>query len=155
MSFAARHRRRRGDVPAAWTDEQRAVYEAYLTRRGGGERRRVKILWWTEADTGGPDVMGLVSSIWSGRRRGAGPGRVLVALYHAGAPVGDPPELVVPVDATTLTEPSGRALATAIGRCEPGGALVIETSRGPLLPAAPPAPPDEASPPWSEVDAPG
>ncbi len=138
-----------------WAEEQRALYESYVDRRVGAERRRVKILWWTAAVGRGPDVMGLVSRLWAGRRTRPAVDQVFVAVYEATAPIGARPFLVVRARPDSFTEARGRATATAVGRAEPEGALVIETRRGAVVPAEPPGLPGDNAPSWSEVGAPG
>ncbi len=142
------------DAATAWADEQRSFYEGYVTRRVGAERRRVKILWWTVVPGGGPDAMGLVSRLWSGRRTRPAEGQVFVAVYDAADPVGARPFLVVRARPDSFAEAHGRATATAVGCAEPGGALVIETRRGTVAPAEAPGLPGDHAPGWSEVDAP-
>jgi hypothetical protein len=137
-----------------WVDQQRALYEGYVSRRVGAERRPVKILWWTVAPGHGPDVMGLVSSMWKGRRTRAAEEQVFVALFDAVDPVGARPFLVVRVGPDSFAEASGRATATAVGRAEPDGALLLETRLGPLAPAEAPGLPGDDAPSWSEVDPP-
>lgn len=143
------------DADTAWADEQRSFYESYVTRRVGADRRRVKVQWWTVLPGHGPDVMGLVSRLWSGRRTRTAEGQVFVAVYDAADPVGARPFLVVRAGPDSFAETRGRATATVVGRAEPGGALVIETRRGPIAPAEPPGLPGDDAPAWSEVDASG
>jgi hypothetical protein len=112
----------------------------------------VKIHWWTAAGRARRvDLMGTLSQLWSGRQADADP--VLVAVYEATDPVGAPPFLVVRAAPGSFADASGRALATIVGRAEPGGALLVETRHGAVLPIAPPAAPDDDAPPWSEIDA--
>ena len=135
-----------------WVTEQRALMAGYESRTVGAERRRVKIQWWTAAGKARRvDVVGTVSQLWSGRHAGADP--VLVAVYEAADPVGAPPFLVVRVAPDSFVDASGRAVATLVGRAEPGGALLIETRHGPVRPVEPPAAAGDDAPPWSEVDA--
>jgi hypothetical protein len=134
-----------------WAAEQRAFYEGYVARRGGAERRPVKIRWWTARAGRGADVMGVVARLWSGKRARQGDEQVFVALYEASDPVGARPFLVVPAADRTFTEASGRAMATVVGRAEPRGALVVETRQGEVLPALPPGEPGDDAPSWSEV----
>lgn len=136
-----------------WAAEQRAVYEDYLAHRGGAERRPVKIRWWTARAGRSADVMGVLARLWSGKRARQDGEQVFVALYEASDPVGGRPFLVVPAADRTFTEASGRATATVVGRPEPGGALVIETRQGEVLPAQPPGEPGADAPSWSEVGA--
>jgi hypothetical protein len=140
---------------ARWVDEQRALYEAWLSRGAGVQRRRVKILWWTSAAGQGRDVLGLISRLWAGRRTRPAEEKLYVALYDPADAVGARPFLVVRAWPDSLTEARGRAIATAVGRAEPGGAVVIETSRGPVVPAEAPGLPGDDAPSWTEVDAPG
>ncbi|HET6772553.1 MAG TPA: hypothetical protein VFH36_04530 [Acidimicrobiales bacterium] len=134
-----------------WAAEQRAFYQDYLARRGGAERRLVKIRWWTARGGRGSDVMGVLARLWSGKRAHRGDEQVFVALYAAADPVGARPFLVMPAVDRTFTEASGRATATVVGRAEPGGALVIETRQGEVLPAQAPGEPGDDAPSWSEV----
>lgn len=136
---------------AEWAAEQRSFYEGYLARRGGAERRPVKIRWWTARAGRRADVLGVVARLWTGKRFGQGEEQVLVAVYEAADPVGARPFLVVPARDRTFAEASGRATATVVGRAEPGGALVIETRRGQVLPALPPGAPGDDAPSWTEV----
>ncbi|HEX6569859.1 MAG TPA: hypothetical protein VF015_11860 [Acidimicrobiales bacterium] len=136
-----------------WAADQRELELAREARTDRAERRRVKILWWTDrAGPRHPDVVGAVARLWSGRRRDTE--QVFVALYQATDPPGARPFLVVRARPGCVAQPRGRALATVVGRAEPGGALVIETSRGQVVPAEPPARPGDLAPAWSEVDAP-
>lgn len=137
-----------------WRDEQRAFAEAHAARRVGAERRPVKILWWTDAPAQGPDVLGVVARLWTGRRTRPAQEQTFVALFHATDPVGARAFLVVRTSPDTFGQPSGRSTGTAIGAAEPGGVLVIETRRGQVVPAEPPALPGDAAPAWSEVDPP-
>lgn len=138
--------------PDAWPAAQHAFTAAHLAR-AGAPRRRVKVLWWSEATSRGPDVGGLVSRLWSGPR----PRQdrvVFVAMFEPDAPVGTPPFLVVRAGDSDLVAPSGRATATVHGDAVPGGALVIEARVGTVVPVEPPAEPGEGAPPWTEVDRP-
>jgi len=134
-----------------WVTQQRDLVEGYESRTVGAERRPVKIQWWT---AGGKarrvDLMGTVSQLWSGRQVGGDP--VLVAVYEAADPVGTAPFLVVKAAPGALVDASGRAVATIVGRAEPGGALLVETRHGAILPIEPPSPADDDAPPWAEVD---
>lgn len=143
------------EVEADWAGEQMALYEDYVDRRAGAERRRVKILWWRAAVDHRPDVVGVLSRLWSAGRTRADDDPLFVALYDATDPVGARPFLVVRVRPDSLAGRHGRAIATAVGRAEPGGALVIETRRGLVVPAEPPGLPGDDAPAWSEVDAAG
>jgi len=134
-----------------WASEQLAFYEDYLARRGGAERRPVKIRWWTARAGRKADVMGVVARLWTGKRFRQGEEQVFVAVYEAADPVGARPFLVVPARDRTFAEASGRATATVVGRAEPGGALVIETRQGEVLPALPPGAPGDDAPSWTEV----
>jgi hypothetical protein len=138
----------------AWRDEQRAFVEAYAGRRVGAERRPVKILWWTDAPAQGPDVLGVVARLWTGRRARPAQEQTFVALFDATDPVGARPFLVVRTGPDTFGQPSGRSTGTAVGAAEPDGVLLIETRRGQVIPAEPPGLPGDAAPAWSEVDPP-
>jgi hypothetical protein len=144
-----------GGAGGDWATAQRDLSQAYLTRTAAAERHPVKILWWTAAGTGRPDVMGLVSRLWVGRRTRPVESQVFVALYEAADPVGTRPFLVIRARPDSFTTAHGRAIATVVGRAEPEGALVIETRRGPVLPAESPGLPGDDAPPGSEVDAAG
>ncbi len=134
-----------------WVAEQRALVAGYESRTVGAERRRVKIQWWTPmGTTRRVDLMGTVSQLWSGRHAGADP--VLVAVYEAADPVGTLPFLVVRAAPGVLVDASGRSLATVVGRAEPGGALLVETRHGAVLPLEPPSAAGSDAPPWTEVD---
>lgn len=149
-------RGRPGGAPSrAWVDEQRALHEAYLGRRPGVERHLVKILWWTVAADRRPDMMGVLSRLWSGRSLASADEQTFVALYDPADPVGARPFLVARVAPGSFPEAGGRGVATAVGTPTAGGALVIETRRGAVLPAEPPGLPGDDAPAWSEVDAPG
>ncbi len=136
---------------ADWVVEQYRFEQAHLARRAGAERRRVKLRWWA-APARRTEVTDVVVRMLSPRlaRRATGP--VSVALYDAADAVGARPFLVMQVDAASLGDPRGRATGTLVGRAEPGGVLVVETSRGALTPLTPPALPDDEAPGWSEVD---
>ena len=137
--------------PDEWATQMRDLVEGYEARTVGVERRRVKIQWWTAAGTTRRvGLMGTVSQLWSGRQAGGDP--VLVAVYEATDPVGAAPFLVVRAAPGSFPDASGRALATIVGRAEPGGALLVETRQGAVLPIVPPAAPSDEAPPWSEVD---
>ncbi len=138
-----------------WRDEQSAFVEAYASRRVGAERRPVKILWWTDVPAQGPDVLGVVARLWTGRRTRPAQEQTYVALFDAADPVGARPFLVLRTNADTFGQPRGRATGTAIGAVEPDGVLLIETRRGPVVPVEPPGLPGDAAPAWSEVDPPG
>lgn len=129
---------------------QHTLTAAYLARSGTA-RRRVKVRWWT-ATTRGPDVAGAVTRLWSGRRSLRRTGTTFVALYEAADPAGTPPFLVVRAAPGDLDAPRGRAVATVHGEAVPGGALVVETRAGTVVPVEPPAEPAEEAPPWTEVD---
>jgi hypothetical protein len=133
-----------------WSAAQNACTAAYLGREGT-PRRRVKVRWWTET-TRGPDVTGMVALLWTGRRRRPGGPAVFVAVYEPHAPVGAQPFLVVRAREPDLATPGGRGLATVHGDAVPGGALVIESRAGTVVPAEPPAAPGEGAPAWTEVD---
>lgn len=143
-----------GSASRAWIAEQQALHEAYLGRRAGVERHLVKILWWTVAADRRPDMLGLVSRLWSGRSVASADEQTFVALYDPGDPVGARPFLVARVAPGSFPEAGGRGVATAVGTPAAGGALVIETRRGAVLPAEPPSVPGDDAPAWSEVDAP-
>ena len=133
-----------------WVVGQRDLVLAYESRTVGLERLRVKILWWTAAAARRVDVMGTVSQLWSGRAADSDP--VSIAVYEAADPVGTPPFLVVRVAPGSFVEARGRGIATLVGHAEPGGALLVETRHGPVVPVEPPSPPGADAPPWSEVD---
>ena len=135
-----------------WRVEQVGFADAYAARRVGAERRPVKILWWTDVPAQGPDVLGVVARLWTGRRTRPAQELTFVALFDATDPVGARPFLVVRTTPDTFGEPSGRATGTAVGATEPGGVLVIETRRGQVVPVEPPGLPGDAAPAWSEVD---
>lgn len=151
------HRDRRAPVTDAdaggWAAAQSAFTAAFLAR-AGAPRRRVKVRWWSEATTRGPDVTGAVARLLSARRSHTRGRVVFVAVYEPDAPVGAPPFLVVRAGDDDLASPSGRATATVHGDAAPGGALVVETRVGTVVPAEPPAEPGDAAPTWTEVDPP-
>jgi hypothetical protein len=136
-----------------WVGEQIALVRDHERRADRAPRRRVKIRWWTE----GPrarrraHVTAALSRLWSARPLDAG--AVFVALYEATDPVGTPPFLVLRVGPDEFAESQGRAIVTAVGEAVPGGALVLETRQGTVIPAEPPATPGDGVPAWSEVDA--
>jgi hypothetical protein len=136
-----------------WASAQHAVTAAHQARSGTA-RRPVKVQWWTATATRGPDVTGVVTRLWSGRRSRARTGETFVALYEAADPVGAPPFLVVRAGPGDLASPSGRAVATVHGDAVPGGALVIETRDGTVVPVEPPAEAGDQAPGWTEVDEP-
>jgi hypothetical protein len=134
-----------------WATQQRDLVEGYESRTVGAERRRVKIQWWTATGkTRRVDLMGSLSQLWSARHAGGDP--VLVAVYDATDPIGAPPFLVVKAAPDSFVDASGRALATIVGRPEPGGALLVETRHGAILPTEPLSPAGDDAPPWAEVD---
>jgi hypothetical protein len=136
-----------------WASAQHAVTAAHQARSGTA-RRRVKVQWWTAAAARGPDVTGVVTRLWSGRRSRARTGETFVALYEPEDPVGAPPFLVVRAGPGDLASSSGRALATVHGEPVPGGALVIETRAGTVVPVEPPSEAGDRAPGWTEVDEP-
>jgi hypothetical protein len=137
-----------------WAVEQLRFSSAYLGREVGAERRRVKLQWWSVPNGHRRAGAGKVTLLWSMARGNAFADHdTHVALYAGDAPVGAPPFLVFVVqEGSGLIGAKGRATGTVAGTAEPGGALVVETSRGPVLPASVPAPPGEEAPGWSEAD---
>ena len=109
----------------------------------------MKIRWWTAtAAVAASDVMGVLARLWSGKRAHRGDEHaVFVALYAAADPVGARPFLVVPAVDRTFTEASrpgdGHRWSA---RAEPGGALLIETRQGEVLPAQAPGEPGRRRP---------
>lgn len=138
-----------------WAVEQLRFASAYLAREVGAERRRVKLQWWSVPNGHRRAGAGRVTVLWSMARGNAFADHdTHVALYAGDAPVGASPFLVfVAQEGGGLVEARGRATGTLAGTADPGGALVVETSRGPVLPASVPAPPGDDAPDWSEADA--
>jgi hypothetical protein len=140
---------------ADWVVDQYQFEQAYLARRGGAERRRVKLLWWPAAPRRRTDATTVLARLLSPRAaRRAGAGLVTVAVFDATDPVGAEPFLVLPAEPGGFAEPQGRATGTLVGSSEPGGTLVIEVGRATVLPAAPPGTPDDDAPTWSELGPP-
>ena len=137
-----------------WADEQLALAEGYLTGRAGAERRRVKLRWWSVPNHHRRAGAGAVTVVWSmARGNRFADHDVHVALYEPDAAPGAAALVTfVAQEGSGLIEAAGRSLGTAVGRPEPGGALVVETSRGTVMPASMPAAPEEATPGWSETD---
>ncbi|HET6954200.1 MAG TPA: hypothetical protein VFI47_27800 [Acidimicrobiales bacterium] len=136
-----------------WADEQARFASAYLGARAGAERRRVKLRWWSVPNGHRRGGAGKVTVLWSmalGNR--FADHDIHVALYPADAPPGASPIVVFTAQPGDLVESQGRATGTVAGRPEPGGALVVETSRGAVLPASVPVAPGEGDPAWSETD---
>ena len=141
-----------------WADEQLSFAERYVAGRARAERRRVKLRWWSVPNQHRRAGAGTVTVLWSMARGNTFADRdVHVALYEPDAAPGAAPLVTfVAQEGSGLVEGAGRSLGTAVGRAEPGGALVVETSRGTVMPASMPAAPGEGTPGWSETDrAPG
>lgn len=139
--------------PQRWVVAQAACTAAYLARSGLA-RRRVKVRWWSEAARRGPDVVGALARLWAAtgpRRAGTA---VVVAVYEPSAEAGAIPFLVVRAAESGLARPAGRAVATLYGDPVPGGALVVETWAGTVVPAEPPTAAGRDALPWSDVDPP-
>ena len=139
-----------------WADEQLTLAEGYLTGRAGAERRRVKLRWWSVPNSHRRTGAGTVTVLWSMARGNAFSDHDLhVALYEPDAAPGATALVTfVAQEGSGLVEAAGRSLGTAVGRAEPGGALLVVTSRGTVMPASMPAAPEEATPGWSETDQP-
>ncbi len=139
-----------------WADEQLTLAEGYLTGRAGAERRRVKLRWWSVPNSHRRTGAGTVTVLWSMARGNRFSDHDLhVALYEPDAAPGAPALVTfVAQEGSGLIEAAGRSLGTAVGRAEPGGALLVVTSRGTVMPASMPAAPEEATPGWSETDQP-
>lgn len=75
-----------------------------------------------------------------------------MAVFEPEAPPGARPFLVLRAQPGGLTTAHGRALATVHGTAEPGAALVLEARGALVVPAEPPAAPDEDAPSWTETD---
>jgi hypothetical protein len=119
------------------------------------ERRRVKVRWWSVPNQHRRAGAGKVTVLWSMARGNTFDDRDLhVALYEQDAAPGAAALLwFVAQEGSGLVESHGRMLGTALGRAEPGGALVVETSRGAVMPASVPAAPEDDTPGWSDTDA--
>lgn len=137
-----------------WADEQLTLAEGYLSGRGGAERRRVKLRWWSVPNSHRRTGAGTVTVLWSMARGNTFSDHDLhVALYEPDAAPGAAALVTfVAQEGSGLVEAAGRSLGTAVGRAEPGGALVVVTSRGTVMPASMPAAPEDTTPGWSEVD---
>jgi hypothetical protein len=143
-------------TPEQWGDEQREFASGWLAGRVGAERARVKILWWSVPNRHRRGGAGRATLLWSMARGNTLADRdVHVALYDPAAPAGAAPVVVfVALDGSGLDESGGRATGTAVGRLAPWGTLVVETSRGTVVPASVPRAPDGDDPVWSETDVP-
>lgn len=138
-----------------WADEQFALASRYAAGRVAAERRRVKVRWWSVPNNHRRAGAGKVTVLWSMARGNTFDDRdIHVALYEQDAPPGAAALLwFIAQEGSGLVESQGRTLGTALGRAEPGGALVVETSRGAVMPASVPAAPGDDTPGWSDTGA--
>ena len=140
-----------------WADAQLTFEARYEDPRVGVERRRVKLRWWSVPNRHRRAGAGTVTVLWSMARGNTFDDRdVHVAVYEPDAGAGAAPLVVfVAREGSGLVEGHGRAVGTLVGQGHPEGALLVETSRGTVLPASMPAAAEDDTAGWTERESAG